>query len=60
MAKWEQMADMFCNSIRALAENEERLDNMRSYLSRHFDKWLEKYANTPDGIVSELYRFADI
>ena len=36
------------------------LDNLESYLSNHFSEWLDKYANTPEGITSELKEFSNM
>ena len=49
-----------CKAIKELANNETALSNFESYLARHFDKWLNKYANTPEGIAAELQSFAKI
>ena len=46
MKKYTIEAAQFCNAIRELANKPENLQNLESYLERHFDKWLEKYANT--------------
>ncbi len=56
--KQKELAHEFCNSIKALAENENNLNNLESYLSRHFEVWLEKYAHDADGLVSEMNIFA--
>ena len=47
-------------AIRHFAENPEALENFESYLSQHYDIWLTKYANTPDGLTAELSHFAHI
>ena len=47
-------------AIKKLAESSEHLDNFESYLSYHFDVWMEKYANDPDGLVSEFKQFSEI
>ena len=44
--------------MRALVADPDRLEMLECYLSRHFDKWLERFAGTPDGIVDELDSFA--
>lgn len=56
----EEAAAAFCDAIRRLATNAEALDNLESYLSIHFEKWLETRAATPDGITDELLFFAGI
>lgn len=56
----EKTAAQFCDAIRTLASKPENLENLESYLSRHFAAWLEKYANTPEGITCELREFANM
>ena len=58
--RFEQQAEMVCNAIKMFAENEQALDNFKCYLSMHFDKWLEKWASTPDGMAEEMKDFAEI
>ena len=58
MGKYTVEAAQFCNAIRELANKPENLQNLESYLEWHFDKWMEKYANTPDGIAAEMSSFA--
>ena len=60
MKKYTLEAEQFCNAIRELASKPENLQNLESYLERHFDKWLEKYANTPDGMAAEMSEFAEM
>lgn len=56
----EKFAHDFCEAIKKLASNEDALNNMESYLSHHFDTWMEKWANTPAGLTWELEQFAKI
>ena len=56
----EILAKALIEAIKKMASNEECLDNFESYLSHHFDKWYEKYANTPEGLVYEFESFADV
>lgn len=58
--KFEKEAKEFCKALKTIADNEYSLDNFESYLSYHFDKWLEKWADTPEGITDELKHFATI
>ena len=51
-----EAASVYC-SIKKLAESEEALSNLESYLSMHFAKWLQ-WANTPERMVAELHHFA--
>ena len=56
----ELYAKSFVNAIKELASDTKKLDNLESYLSKHFDIWIKKYANTPSGIIYELRGFAEI
>ena len=47
-------------AIKKLVENPEVLENFENYLDQHFDVWFEKYANTPEGLVSEFKQFSEI
>ena len=60
MEKYTIEAEQFCNAIRELANKPENLQNLESYLEYHFDKWLEKYANTPDDMAAEMSDFAQM
>ena len=60
MKKYTFEAAQFCNAIRELASKPENLQNLESYLEWHFDKWLEKYANTPDSMTAEMSNFAQM
>ena len=53
-------ADIFTQAIRDLASKPENLENLNSYLCYHFPKWLEMYANTPEGLAEELKMFAEM
>ena len=56
----EEYASIFVNAIKELASKQENLDNLESYLSNHFDIWMEKFANTPSAIATELKCFAEM
>lgn len=56
----KQLAIEFIQAIKTIAAREKNLDNFESYLSYHFDKWLEKWANTPEKITAELKAFANM
>lgn len=58
--KHEAAAAQFCEAIRTIASKPENLDNLECYLSHHFAAWLEKFANTPEGIASEMREFANM
>ena len=50
----------FVNAIKTIANKPGNLDNLESYLSYHFTKWLEKYANTPEDMAAEMREFAEM
>ena len=54
------MAGEFVKAIKTISENPKNLENLELYLTYHFPEWLEKFANTPGGIVSELKAFAEM
>lgn len=58
--KYKKEAEIFVNAIRKLSINPEDMENLESYLSRHFKAWLEKYADTPEGIAGEMKAFAEM
>lgn len=58
--KHEKTAKEFIKAIKAIASKEENLENLESYLSHHFETWLQKYANTPEGLTYELKAFAEM
>ena len=60
MKKYTVEAEQFCNAIRELANKPENLQNLESYLEYHFDKWMEKYASTPDDMATEMSNFAQM
>lgn len=56
----EKNAKIFCNAIKKLSENPERLENLELYLSYHFYAWMKKFAATPENIAGELKHFSEI
>ena len=56
----KENAVLTCKAIKELANNEAALENLQSYLTQHYDIWLQKYASTPDGLTTELIQFANI
>ena len=56
----EKVAEQFVNAIKTIAEKPENLDNLECYLSHHFEVWMEKYANTPEGLTAEMMEFANM
>ena len=60
MRKYEKQATQFCEAIRTLANNTENLENLESYLSRHFSEWISKWANSPASLAEEMKEFAEM
>ena len=58
--KHAEISKQFIEAIKTISEKPENLDNLETYLSHHFSEWLEKFANTPEGITSELKNFAEM
>lgn len=58
--KHEQTAKEFCEALKTIAGKPENLENLEIYLSIHFSKWLDKFANTPENITAELKQFAEM
>lgn len=57
---YEDLALSLGDAIKRLASDEDHLNNFVSYLTQHFPEWLNKYANTPEGLVSEFTEFANM
>lgn len=58
MNRYKDQAAIVAAALRTFAERPENIDNFESYLSQHFEIWLEKYANTPENIAAELVNFS--
>ena len=56
----EQTAKQFCEALQAIAGKPQNLENLEHYLSSHFSEWLNKFANTPEGITAELKQFSEM
>lgn len=56
----KKAAEVFTQAIKDLASKPENLENLRSYLIRHFPQWLEMWANSPEWIAREMKDFADM
>lgn len=56
----EHLAVQFVDAIKTIAQKPENLNNLQYYLECHFDIWLDKWANTPEGLVSEMREFAEM
>ena len=50
----------FVGAIKLIAAKPDNLDNLESYLSRHFSEWVSKLANTHECLAAEMARHADI
>ena len=55
-----ECAKVFIEAIKAIAEKSENIDNLECYLENHFDVWMEKYANNPEGLAYEMKSFAEM
>ena len=60
MRKHEQTAKQFCEALQTIAGKPQNLENLEQYLLIHFSEWLNKFANTPEGITAELKSFAEM
>ena len=58
--KHEQTAKQFCEALQTIAGKPQNLENLEYYLSIHFSEWLNKFANTPEGITAELKQFSEM
>jgi truncated hemoglobin YjbI len=56
----KESAHVFIEAIREIASKVDNLNNLESYLAHHFDKWIEKFANTPENIAAEMKSFAEM
>ena len=56
----EECAKVFVEAIKTMVSKPENLDNFESYLSYHFDVWMEKFAYNPECLASELKHFAEM
>lgn len=56
----QELSMEFVKAIKMLAKKPDNMDNFECYLSMHFDVWMEKYASYPEGLVSEMKRFAEM
>ena len=55
-----ECAKVFIEAIKTIAEKPDNLDNLEGYLECHFDVWMEKYANNPEGLAYEMKLFAEM
>jgi len=54
-----EAAKIFTDAIRNFVNNPNNIDNLESYLSTHFDKWLD-WCKTPEDIAAEMKDFANM
>ena len=54
----EECAKIFVEAIKTMASKPDNLQNFEWYLERHFDVWMEKWANSPEGLAYEVENFA--
>lgn len=50
----------FVGAIKLIATKPDNLDNLESYLTYSFDKWLKTWANSPENIAAEMKAFAEM
>lgn len=55
-----EYAREFVKAIETIAEKPDCLKNLQMYLTYNFNAWLEKFANTPESIASEMKEFAEM
>lgn len=62
MTENEKLAMRLIAAIQKMTspDNFDALNNFESYLGNHFDKWLAKFADTPEGLVNEFETFANM
>ena len=56
----KECAKKFVDAIKEIANKPNNLDNLESYLSHHFDVWMEKFADMPEKLVTEMKNFAEM
>lgn len=56
----KECAKNFVDAIKEIASKPDNLDNLESYLSHHFDVWMEKFADTPENLTTEMKNFAEM
>lgn len=54
----KQSAARLVEAIKALAADNDKLENFQNYLEHHFSVWMKNHANTPDRLALELELFA--
>ncbi len=57
---YDTQAERTIEALRKMLSNDFATGNFKMYLSNHYAEWLDKFANTPDGMATELEQFASI
>lgn len=57
---YEELAKILCDGLRKFAENPAAIDNFECYLSHHFGKWFENFADCPEHLAFEISQFSQI
>lgn len=60
MMENKELAEMFTTAIKTIADKSDNLENLKNYLSYHFDEWIENFANSPEKLVSEMKNFSEM
>ena len=60
MEENKQNAEKMQKALENFTQHPERIENFILYLERHFSLWSEKYANTPEGLTSEMLHFSEM
>ena len=55
-----ELSSQFIEAIKTLVSNPNAIESLQFYLDRHFTTWYERYANTPEGLISEIETFASM
>jgi hypothetical protein len=55
---YEETAKILCDGLRKFAENPAAIDKFEIYLSYHFVKWFEHFADCPENLAYEIYNFS--
>ena len=58
-AEQEELAALFIKALQELTADPVKLEVFKSYISRHFFSWYEKYAGDPYDMTYEIKRFSE-
>lgn len=56
----ENTAKLFIDAIKTIASKPANLENLESYLTHHFPRWLALHADTPEKLTAEIKAFAEM